>query len=94
MGVAGWWRVGPVGVAGWWGMGPVGVAGWWGVGPVGVAGWWGVGPGGAHTCQSRYFLHAGQFHSFCRILLTSAGQYCTTVLLGENLDTLKLILTK
>jgi len=36
-------------------------------------------------------VYAGQCHSFCRILLAFAGQYCMTVLLAENLDTLKLI---
>ena len=31
--------------------------------------------------------YAGQSHSFCRILLIFAGQYCVVVLLGENTDT-------
>ena len=33
------------------------------------------------------FLYAGQSH---RILLAFEGQYCMAVLLGENLDTLRL----
>ena len=72
-------------------MGLVGVAGWWRVGPVGVAGWWGVGPVGAHTCQCRYiymqdnFTH---FAGFCLLLQDNTVR----LLLGENLDILRLIL--
>jgi len=40
------------------------------------------------------FVYAGQCHSYCRILLAFAGQYCVTVLLAENLDTLRLTLNQ
>jgi len=40
------------------------------------------------------FVYAGQSHTFCRILLAFAGQYCMTVLVAENLDTLRLILSR
>ena len=32
------------------------------------------------------FVYAGQSHSFCKISLAFARQYCMAVLLGENLD--------
>jgi len=40
------------------------------------------------------FVYAGKSHSFCRILLGFAGQYCMAVLLGENVDTLMFILSQ
>ena len=43
----------------------------------------GSGSSGCPYLPMPIYLHAGQFHSFCRILLTFAGQYCTTAPRGE-----------